>query len=66
MTEPDERRARMIETVRLVITRRERAARSPAMDRAIKRLIWRYSRTLHSSGRDVHDSNRDTEGFDQR
>jgi len=37
-------RARMAETVRLVVTRRERAPRSPRMERAFKRLIWRYSR----------------------
>ena len=39
-------RERMAETVRLVINRRERAPRSPRMDRALKRLIWRYSRAL--------------------
>lgn len=33
----------MIETVRLVVSRRERAPRSPRMERAFKRLIWRYS-----------------------
>jgi hypothetical protein len=35
---------RMAQTVRLVITRRERAPRSPRMERALKRLIWRYTR----------------------
>ncbi|MGD2205725.1 MAG: hypothetical protein PVH17_03000 [Anaerolineae bacterium] len=35
---------RMAETVRLVISRRERAPRSPRMERALKRLIWRYVR----------------------
>jgi hypothetical protein len=34
----------MAETVRLVVTRRERAPRSPKMERALKRLIWRYTR----------------------
>lgn len=34
---------RMAETVRLVVTRRERAPRSPRMERALKRLIWRYT-----------------------
>lgn len=34
----------MAETVRLVIARRERAPRSPGMERALKRLIWRYTR----------------------
>jgi hypothetical protein len=33
----------MAETIRLVVTRRERAPRSPRMERALKRLIWRYS-----------------------
>lgn len=41
--ESDERKARMTETVRLVITRRESAPRSPRMERAFKRLIWRYT-----------------------
>lgn len=40
----EERQHRMADTVRLVVTRRERAARSPAMERALKRLIWRYAR----------------------
>jgi hypothetical protein len=35
----------MAQTVRLVITRRERAPRSPKMERALKRLIWRYTRS---------------------
>jgi hypothetical protein len=35
---------RMAETVRMVVTRRERAPRSPRMERALKRLIWRYTR----------------------
>lgn len=39
-------RERMAEAVRLVISRRERAPRSPRMHRAFKRLIWRYSRAL--------------------
>ena len=33
----------MAEAVRLVVTRRERAPRSPKMERALKRLIWRYT-----------------------
>jgi hypothetical protein len=37
---------RMAETVRLVITQRERAPRSPRMERALKRLIWRYNRAM--------------------
>lgn len=42
--DPESREQRMAETVRLVITRRERAPRSPKMERALKRLIWRYTR----------------------
>jgi hypothetical protein len=38
-----DRKRRMAEAVRLVVTRRERAPRSPRMERALKRLIWRYS-----------------------
>lgn len=51
--ESDERKARMTETVRLVITRRERAPRSPRMERAFKRLIWRY--TLSAGTLEGHD-----------
>lgn len=40
----EERRERMAETVRQVVTRRERAPRSPRLERALKRLIWRYTR----------------------
>lgn len=35
----------MAEAVRRVIGRRERAPRSPRMERAFKRLIWRYTLT---------------------
>jgi len=44
---------RMAETVRLVIGRREGAQRSPGMGRALKRLIWRYNRTMQRSRDDV-------------
>jgi hypothetical protein len=44
--EPAGRKERMAETVRLVVSRRERAPRSPKMERALKRLIWRYTRTV--------------------
>jgi hypothetical protein len=46
---PDDRRARMADTVRQIVTRRERAPRSPRLERALKRLIWRY--TLEQEGR---------------
>ena len=46
-----ERRRRMAETVRLVLTRRERAPRSPRMERALKRLIWRYTHSLQNDKR---------------
>jgi len=49
----------MAETVLLVVSRRERAARSPRMERALKRLIWRY----HQAIRDVEE-NKD-EGIDE-
>ena len=42
--EPAAQKQRKAEAVRLVITRRERAPRSPRMERALKRLIWRYTR----------------------
>lgn len=41
---PADIRERMAETVRLIVTRRERGPRSPRMERALKRLIWRYTR----------------------
>ena len=37
------KKERMADTVRQVISRRERAPRSPRMERAFKRLIWRYT-----------------------
>jgi hypothetical protein len=40
--QPEEERQRRAEAVRLIVTRRERAPRSPRMARALKRLIWRY------------------------
>ena len=43
----------MAEAVRLVVTRRERAPRSPKMERALKRLIWRYTNVeRHGQGKD--------------
>lgn len=45
---------RMAETVRLIISRRERAPRSPRMERALKRLIMRYSRS--TTEKKVHRS----------
>jgi hypothetical protein len=47
MTDPlSEKQQRMADTVRLVVTHRERAPRSPRMEQALKRLIWRYNRAL--------------------
>lgn len=46
-----ERRRRMAETIRLVLTRREQAPRSPRMERALKRLIWRYTHSLQNERR---------------
>jgi len=36
----------MAETVRQIVTRRERAPRSPRMERALKRLLWRYTQRV--------------------
>lgn len=41
-----DRQNRMAETIRQVVTRREQAPRSPRMERALKRLIWRYSQEM--------------------
>lgn len=41
----------MADAVRLVVTRRERAPRSPKMERALKRLIWRYTQPLENTER---------------
>ena len=38
---------RIAETVRQVVTRRERAPRSPRMERALKRLLWRYTQCVY-------------------
>lgn len=51
----DGRRERMAETVRLVVTRRERAPRSPRMERALKRLLWRYTHPDQAGKRIVDD-----------
>lgn len=40
------RQAQMAETVRLVVSHRERAPRSPRMERALKQLIRRYHERL--------------------
>jgi hypothetical protein len=44
----------MAETVRLVLARRERAPRSPRMERALKRLIWRYTRPVEDTEGNVN------------
>lgn len=44
-----DRRTLMVRAVRQIVTRRERAPRSPRMERALKRLIWRYNRELRVS-----------------
>jgi hypothetical protein len=40
---PGTREERIAETVRRIVTRRERAPRSPRLERAFKRLLWRYT-----------------------
>jgi hypothetical protein len=47
-----DRYERMAEAVRLVVARRERAPRSPRMERALKRLIWRYSRAMQEAAKE--------------
>jgi hypothetical protein len=49
------KKERMAETVRLVVTRRERAPRSPRMERALKRLIWRYTGLEHQDRGKIND-----------
>ena len=44
-----DKQTRMAETVRLVVARREQAPRSPQMERALKRLLWRYSQAIRES-----------------
>lgn len=43
------KKERMADIVREVIIRRERGPRSPQMERALKRLIWRYNGRLPSA-----------------
>lgn len=54
----EKRRERMAETVRLVMTRRERAPRSPRMERALKRLLFRYT----EDSRDGTERSADVQG----
>lgn len=51
--EPAGRRERLQEAVREIVLRRERAPRSPRLERALKRLIWRYSRQLEEGSREA-------------
>ncbi|MGC9335897.1 MAG: hypothetical protein ACP5JJ_17260 [Anaerolineae bacterium] len=54
--QPQAREERMVETVRRVVARRECAPRSPQMERAFKRLIWRYTGLMAKEGDRVdHD-----------
>ncbi len=46
-----EEEERKVEAVRQIVTRRERAPRSPGMERALKRLIWRYTRRKSEDGK---------------
>jgi hypothetical protein len=50
-----ERQARMADAVRQIVTRRERAPRSPRLERALKRLIWRYTVQPEDHGPGVLD-----------
>jgi hypothetical protein len=47
---------RMADAIREIVTRRERAPRSPRMERALKRLIWRYQRALRQADASSQDS----------
>jgi hypothetical protein len=42
-TQPERKEERKAEVVRRIVMGRERAPRSPRMERAFKRLIWRYT-----------------------
>jgi hypothetical protein len=51
--EAERRAAAQQEAVRRIITRRERAPRSPQMERALKRLIWRYTGVEQRNGKSL-------------
>jgi len=51
----EDRRARMAEAVRLIVTRREQAPRSPRLERALKRLIWRYTQAIQNRQEDRNE-----------
>jgi len=51
----EDRRARMAEAVRLIVTRREQAPRSPRLERALKRLIWRYTQAIKNRQEDRNE-----------
>jgi hypothetical protein len=52
---PQAKDERMADAIREIVTRRERAPRSPRMERALKRLIWRYQRALRQAGSSSED-----------
>lgn len=54
--EPLAREERMVETVRRIVMHRERAPRSPQMERSFKRLIWRYTDLLQTKDRVNQDA----------
>lgn len=55
---------RMAETIRKVLKHRERAPRSPRMERALKRLIWRYNQAIQEVARQERLDERSNGGAD--
>ena len=65
VTEPRTKREQMGESVRLIVTARERTPRSPRWASAWRRTLFRYLAALRSDGeRQVGDSGARDEGGD--
>lgn len=58
-------RTRMAQAIREVINRRERAPRSPRMERALKRMIWRYSWAIQAERPQAEELEDPAEGSQQ-
>jgi hypothetical protein len=61
--EPAGEKERMAETIRQVVSRRERAPRSPRMERALKRLLWRYTQRLQDVSQEEESQSQERRTF---
>jgi len=61
--EPAGEKERMAETIWQVVSRRERAPRSPRMERALKRLLWRYTQRLQDVSQEEESQSQERRTF---